>query len=170
MAAEIVRDDPPLVADERSVLLAFLDYHRDTLRQKCAGLNGGQMVQASVLPSELSLLGLVQHMTYVEWWWFEHTFANDPSPEPISTVVDRDADFHALDPDGCGEALDRFMTQCAHSRSIVNGAATLEVLAASTEREPRNLRWILVHMVEEYARHNGHADLLRQRIDGVVGE
>jgi hypothetical protein len=170
MAPDIVREDPPLVADERGSLTSWLDFHRSTLLQKCAGLSGAQMVQPAVPPSGLTLLGLVQHMTYVEWWWFEHIFAGGAMPEPICTDDDLDADFHALDPDHVDDALAAFRAQCAHSSAIVGGVESLETLIASAEREPRDLRWVMVHMIEEYARHNGHADLLRECIDGVVGD
>jgi hypothetical protein len=170
MAPEIVRVDPPLVADERVSLTSWLDFHRATLRQKCDGLSGPQMVQASVPPSGLTLLGLVQHMTYVEWWWFEHNFAGGDMPEPMCTDDDPDIDFHALDPDHLDAAWAAFGAQCAHSRALVEGATSLDAPSKSPERERRDLRWVMIHMIEEYARHNGHADLLRECIDGVVGD
>jgi hypothetical protein len=170
MAPEIVRDDPPLVSDERTALTSWLEFHRATLQQKCAGLTGAQMVRPGVPPSGLTLLGLVQHMTYVEWWWFEHVFAGGSMPEPICTDDDLDADFHALDPDQVDVALAAFGAQCDHSDAVVERAGSLDGLSVSAERDPRDLRWVLVHMIEEYARHNGHADLLRECIDGVVGD
>jgi Protein of unknown function (DUF664) len=170
MAPEIVREDPPLLADERTSLTSWLEFHRATMQQKCAGLSGAQMVQPAVPPSGLTLLGLVQHMTSVEWWWFEHVFAGGTMPEPICTDDDPEVEFHALDPDQVDDALAAFRAQCAHSNAIVAGAESLDLLSASPERDQRDLRWIMVHMVEEYARHNGHADLLRECIDGVVGD
>jgi hypothetical protein len=170
MAPEPVRDDPPLVADERTSLTAWLDFHRATLRQKCAGLTGAQMVEASVPPSVMTLLGLVQHMTLVEWGWFENSFAGGPAPEPIDTGHDREFEWRWLEPDRVEAALQAFERQCAHSRAIVAGAESLDVLSANPDEPTRDLRWIMVHMIEEYARHNGHADLLRERIDGVVGD
>jgi hypothetical protein len=170
MAPDTVRDEPPRVADERTALASWLDYHRATLRQKCEGLRRGDMVLASVPPSGLTLLGLVQHMTLVEWWWFERIFRDGPMPQPFSSDDDPDIEFHDLHPERVDEALGAFVDQCAHSRTIVDAAASLDELSASSERGTRDLRWILVHMIEEYARHNGHADLLRECIDGVVGE
>jgi hypothetical protein len=164
------RSEPPLVADERTSLAAWLDYHRSTLLQKCEGLSGEQMVRQSVPPSGLTLLGLVRHMFLVEWWWFEHIFAGSPSPDPISTPDDPDADFHQLNPAQVDAAILCFKEQCAHSRAMVDAAESLDALSMSSEREQRNLRWVVVHRIEEYARHNGHADLLRECIDGVVGE
>jgi hypothetical protein len=171
MAPEIVREDPPLVADERTSLTSWLEFHRATLQEKCAGLTGAQMVQPGVPPSELTLLGLVQHMTGVEWWWFEHIFAGGTMPPPPPGIDDDpDIEFHALDPDHVDEALDAFAVQCAHSNAVVAGAQSLDLLSASGERARRDLRWVMVHMIEEYARHNGHADLLRECIDVVVGD
>jgi hypothetical protein len=170
MAPELVRDDPPLVADERASLASWLDFHRTTLRQKCQGLTGQQMVQAAVPPSAMTLLGLVQHMSLVEWGWFEHSFADGPTSEPMETGGDPEAEWHMLDPDRVGEAWEIFERQCAHSRAIVDGAVSLDALSATTKEPIRDLRWIMVHMIEEYARHNGHADLLRECIDGVVGD
>jgi hypothetical protein len=132
-------------------------------------MDGSQLVRASVPPAPLSLLGLVRHMMLVEWWWFEHIFAAGPTPEPIATDVD-DADFNLLDPDRADADMAAFLEQCDHSRAIVKGADSLNVCSSSSDRETRELRWIMVHMIEEYARHNGHADLLRECIDGAVGE
>jgi hypothetical protein len=141
MPAAVNRTEPTFVSDERSSLVAWLDYHRATLLQKCEGLSGAQLAQASVPPSNLTLLGLLQHMLLVEWWWFEHIFADGPQPEPINAGDDAEYEFTHLVPD-------KF----------------------EAERETRDLRWILVHMIEEYARHNGHADLLREAIDGATGD
>ena len=170
MAPELVRDHPPLVADERTTLTSWLDFHRTTLRQKCEGLTGPQMVRASVPPSAMTLLGLVQHMTSVEWWWFEHIFAGGSAPEPIDSGADPEVEWHMLDPGRVAVALEEFEWQCAHSRAVVDQATSFNALSASPERPTRDLRWVTVHMIEEYARHNGHADLLRECIDGAVGD
>ena len=92
------------------------------------------------------------------------------SPEPFSTVDDRDADFNDLDPERAMADVDLFQRQCDLSRSIVGAAESLDVGSASTEKPTVSLRWVMIHMIEEYARHNGHADLLREQIDGAVGE
>ncbi|HEY3843216.1 MAG TPA: DinB family protein [Acidimicrobiales bacterium] len=170
MAANPPRVDPPRVAGERTMLDGWLDYHRATLLTKCEGLAPEELARASVPPSRLTLLGLVRHMALVEWWWFEHIFASGPQPEPINTEHDHDADFNEVVPEGASDALELFVRQCAHSRAITAEAESLDVLSTSPERETRDLRWIMVHMIEEYARHNGHADLLRECIDGVVGD
>ncbi|MGP0030723.1 MAG: DinB family protein [Acidimicrobiales bacterium] len=170
MAPDLVRDEPPFTAGELASLTAWLDYQRCTLRLKCDGLTGEQMVQPSVPPSGLTLLGLVQHMTLVEWWWFEHIFDGGATPQPYLSEDDPDYEFHALDPGRAEAALRAFVSQCAHSRAIVGRAESLDARSTSPERHTRDLRWIMVHMIEEYARHNGHADLLRECIDGTVGD
>jgi hypothetical protein len=170
MADEMTREEPPEVADERTSLSTWLDYQRATLLVKCQGLTGAELAQASAPPSVLTLLGLLQHMLGVEWWWFEHIFAGGDAAEPFPAGNDPDWEFTHLLADQAADTRARFVEQSAHSRSIVEAAESLDVLATSTERDPRDLRWIMVHMIEEYARHNGHADLLREAIDGAVGD
>ena len=109
-------------------------------------------------------------MALVEWWWFDHIFAGSTSPEPISTAEDRDADFNDLAPARAMADVELFREQCEASRAVVAATGSLDARSASTELPTVSLRWILVHMIEEYARHNGHADLLREQIDGAVGE
>jgi hypothetical protein len=152
------------------MLRAWLDFHRATLLQKCEGLSGAQLVTASVPPSGLTLLGLVQHMALVEWWWFEHIFAGGSMAEPYDTSEDPDFEFHHLVADEADVSLKLFRDLCAHARALEGAADSLDVTSVSSERPTRDLRWIMVHMIEEYARHNGHADLLRECIDGVVGD
>jgi hypothetical protein len=152
------------------MLTTWLDFQRATLLWKCEGLDGEALSRPGVPPSSLTLLGLVRHMAVVEWWWFDHIFTGSASPEPISTVEDRDADFNDLDPDRAMADVELFEQQCEVSRSVAAAAGSLEARSVSTERPTVSLRWILIHMIEEYARHNGHADLLREQIDGAVGE
>ena len=151
------------------MLTTWLDYQRATLLWKCEDLDGDALVRRDVPPSNLSLLGLVRHMALVEWSWFSRIFARDGRPAPIDTDADRDADFNDLDPARATVDIEAFLAECDVARAIVDGAESLDVMSAST-RVQVSLRWILVHMIEEYARHNGHADLLRERIDGTVGE
>jgi hypothetical protein len=171
----VTRPEPPTTGDEATMLAAWLDYQRSTLLWKCELLDGPALVRQGVPPSSLSLLGLVRHMTYVEWHWFDHVFAGSSSPEPISLADDPDADFNDLQSSAAMADVELFMRQCETSRAIVDDAADLDVLAALSASDAVggrviSLRWIMIHMVEEYARHNGHADLLREQIDGSVGE
>jgi Protein of unknown function (DUF664) len=169
MDAGADRPEPPITGDERSMLAVWLDYQRSTMLWKCDSLDGAELVRAGIPPSPLTLLGLVRHMTYVEWHWFVHVFAGSPAPPPISLEGDPDADFNDLRASAAAADIDRFQLQCDVSRAIGQNAADLECVAASPDR-PVSLRWIMIHMIEEYARHNGHADLLRELVDGSVGE
>jgi hypothetical protein len=147
----------------------WLDYQRATLLWKCELLEGDALARRSVPPSPISLLGIVRHMTLVEWSWFERVFAATGTPRPISTEHDEDADWNDLDPVRAMEDIELFQRQCDISRGIVAAAQSMDQLAADA-RDDVSLRWIMIHMIEEYARHNGHADFLRELIDGAVGE
>jgi uncharacterized damage-inducible protein DinB len=164
------RIDPPLEAGEREMLTSWLDWHRATLAHKCAGLTDAQLRELSNPPSQLSLLGLVRHMAEVERAWFRRVLAGEDVPLVYSAVGDFQEAYAAADAD-VAEAFDNWRTECELSRKITAEAASLE-LAGYNKKWQRSvsLRWILVHMIEEYARHNGHADMLRERIDGVTGE
>jgi hypothetical protein len=159
------RPQPPLVAPERAMLEAWLDFHRATLEFKCAGLDAAALRTAAVPPSPLTLLGLVRHLAEVERGWFAMVFAGETKEAIWSTNFDEDFDAETVEPD---EVFAAWRTECDRSRAIARAADSLDV-CAQTDPE-RSLRWIVVHMIEEYARHNGHADLIRERIDGVTGE
>jgi uncharacterized damage-inducible protein DinB len=164
IAPEVIRYDGPLPAGERAVLQLFLDWQRSTLLVKCAGLTGEQLAERTVPPSDLSLLGLIRHMTNVERAWFRQRFAD----EPVEDVYEREVAFQATDPARAAADYARFTEEIKHADAA---AANAPLEAGFTHRgETLSLRFIYVHMIEEYARHNGHADLLRERIDGVVGE
>ncbi len=169
MADEDTRQEPPFTADERTMLDGWLDFHRATLLHKCQGLTGEQLIQASVPPSTLTLLGLVQHMTLVEWWWFERIFAANGEPAPFETNDNPEYEFEVLVAETAEQVLGQFGVYCQRARDVI-AASSLDDLSQGTEREQRQLRWIVVHMIEEYARHNGHADLIRECLDGVVGD
>jgi uncharacterized damage-inducible protein DinB len=169
---EIARIDPPDVGGEEEMLLAWLDYHRATLELKCAGLDQEALSRQSVPPSDLSLIGIVRHMTEVERRWFEGRFLGEEIESPYQRPDSPNAAFAEAAAGDAKAELAAFRAQCARSREIVAAAESLE------QRAPRpsgrrliqpNLRYVLVHLVEEYARHNGHADLLRETIDGSVG-
>jgi uncharacterized damage-inducible protein DinB len=163
------RTDPPYEADERRMLDSWLDYHRATLAMKCEGLSDEQLRLRSVEPSSLSLLGLVRHLAEVERNWFRRALAGEDAPYLYASDDDPDGDFDNVDTADVAEAFATWRAECDHARRVA--AATPDLEATGVRRgRPVSLRWILVHMIEEYARHNGHADLLRERIDGAVGE
>jgi uncharacterized damage-inducible protein DinB len=172
------RVDPPLRAPEARTLLAFLDYHRDTLRMKVAGLDREQLGR-TVGPSTMTLGGLVKHLTLVEDSWFSVVLQGNPYAAPWADVDwDGDPDWEWRT--GAAEEPAELMTAYDETvkRVDANIAAALErdgldTLSAKPSRHGDglfSLRWIVLHMIEEYARHNGHADLLRESIDGQVGE
>jgi hypothetical protein len=161
------RTQPPTAAAERDTLTGFLAYQRETLAWKCSGLTGAQLRERAVPPSELSLIGLVRHMARVERSWFSYVLNGEKDPPPVWETGDT-ATF-AVDHADPGEALAVWRAECERSVEIVAAAPSLDV-AGSYDGETFSLRYILAHMIEEYARHNGHADLLRERLDGATGE
>ena len=163
------RPDPPLTADERTTLTAYLDWQRATFALKCAGVPADRMSDKGVPPSGLSLHGLVRHLTAVERWWFRIQFAGEDVPMLYYSDDDPDQDFQSLDGD-VAEALAAWRAECDESRRVVAETSTLDATGTvGRTGEPISLRAGLVKMIAEYARHNGHADLLRERIDGAVG-
>jgi uncharacterized damage-inducible protein DinB len=161
------RNDPPFVGDEKTMLEAWLDYHRATLVQKVEGLTEEQ-VRQTPLPSGTSLRGLVTHLTDVEKWWFAACVAGR-DVEFAWTDEDPDADWRAPEDVTIAELVAAYEAECARSREVLAGA-DLDTVVDIPERKPRSVRWVLVHMVEETARHNGHADVLRELVDGSVGD
>jgi uncharacterized damage-inducible protein DinB len=166
----VERTDPPPEADERTTLLSFLDYHRQTLAWKCDGLDHIQLRERNIPPSSLSLLGLVRHMADVERSWFRRTLGGEDVPRIYYSDEDPDGDFDNVDTADVDEAFATWRAECDRAREIVAATPSLDVTGTQRLGNKVSLRWILVHMIEEYARHNGHADLLRERIDGAVGE
>jgi uncharacterized damage-inducible protein DinB len=166
------RVEPPADADERTMLVGWLDYHRRTLAAKCDGLTDEQLKLRSVEPSSLSLLGLVRHLTDVERAWFRSVFEGDPNVPHYWTDASPDGDFDDLDDAPVDEVFARWRGEHAHGTRILQRTASLDVLAQGTSSRGLrpSLRWVLTHLIEEYARHNGHADLIRERIDGRTGE
>jgi uncharacterized damage-inducible protein DinB len=166
------RVDPDLLAPERAMLDEWLEYHRATLLMKCDDLTDDQLRHRSVPPSSMSLLGLVRHMADVERHWFRNRIGDEDAPALFWSDAHPDGDFDLVDDASVAAAFATFAEECAHSR-IVAGRLDLDA-TGSTDGDPRgelvSLRWVLVHMIEEYARHNGHADLLRECIDGAVGD
>jgi hypothetical protein len=170
-----VRTDPPDSGSERDLLTAFLDFQRDTVLLKTAGLTGEQL--ARTLPSSsLTLAGLLNHLALVEDSWFPVRFAGHPD-HLLWAGVDWDADpdfeFRTAIDLAPEELRARYAEACARSRAVVAAAASLDDLSVGTSSRTGNrwdLRWVLLHMIEETARHAGHADLLREALDGTTGE
>ena len=164
------RAEPGPSGGERQQLERWLDYHRLTLLSKCAGLTGEQLAIASVPPSNLTLLGLVRHMTDVERGWFRIRFADERLDWVYSTQEQPDADFENLDPAAAEYDYAAFLREIGLARAAVQDRSLDEAYFNDHRQAPMDLRWIYHHMIEEYARHNGHADLIRERIDGATGD
>jgi hypothetical protein len=174
------RIDPPLAADEATTLRAYLDYHRETFRWKCRGLTQEQLAQ-SLRPTDMTLGGMMKHLAVVESGWFEETFAGGAQMPPFDTVdwdADRDWEWHSARDDTPEQLLALFDEAVRRSDAVLDealgpdgvGLDGLSVLDAPDGAGRFSLRWIILHLIEEYARHNGHADLIRESIDGQTGE
>jgi uncharacterized damage-inducible protein DinB len=164
------RIEPPLAGDERATLTGFVDYQRQTLLLKCAGLTPEQLLLRAAPPSSLCLLGLVRHLTDVEYWWLHVNFGGS---EDVQLYGPGDADLEVTEADeqAVTAAFARFAEVAATSRGILADTALGTLTPTDPDTGKRfSLRWILAHLIEEYARHNGHADLIRQAIDGAIGE
>jgi uncharacterized damage-inducible protein DinB len=165
IAPDVARIDEPFTGPERGILDGFLDWHRSTLLWKCAGLTGEQLALASVQPSNLSLLGIVRHMADMERAWFRIRFRGEPLPRLYDY---EDAAFEHAGPARAEADFAAFAEECDLARKAVARASLDDEFTGGRGRT-LSLRWVYTHMIEEYARHNGHADLLRQRIDGATG-
>jgi uncharacterized damage-inducible protein DinB len=152
------------------MLDSWLEYHRATLAMKCEGLSTDELRRRAVPPSTLSLLGLVRHMADVERSWFRRVLAGEDAPPLYYTQTDRDGDFDNVDTADPEEAFSTWRGECEHARTVAAAHSLDDVVTHRLWGQSVSLRWIMVHMIEEYARHNGHADFLRECIDGSVGE
>jgi uncharacterized damage-inducible protein DinB len=164
------RGDPPFVADERTMLDSWLDFHRATLLMKCEGLGDKELRSRSVTPSTLSLLGLVRHMTEVERHWFRRVLRGEDAPPLYYSDDNEDGDFDDVDAADVAADFAAYKTEIDRCRAIAAEHGLDDIGRRQRHGADVSLRWICVHMIEEYARHNGHADFLRERIDGVTGE
>ncbi len=163
---------PPLHGPERESLTEWLRYHRETLAWKCDGLDPDQLCLRSVPPSTLSLIGLVRHMAEVERHWFRRLLAGETTDTAGPIYYDdtnRDGDFDDVDPSTVDAAMATWRRECERADEIV-ADLDLDETRFQDGRGDISVRWVLTHMIEEYARHNGHADLLRERIDGTTGD
>ncbi|OKI05004.1 Mini-circle protein [Streptomyces sp. CB02923] len=163
------RQQPPLVGGEREILTGYLEWHRATFELKCSGVPAERLSERTVPPSGMSLHGLIRHLAGVERWWFHLQFAGERTPMLYYSDEDPDQDFGELSGDPA-QALEVWREQCEHSRRIVAAAPSLDVTGThAASGGPVSLRRVLVGLIAEYAQHNGHADLLRERIDGAAG-
>ena len=164
----VQRADAPMRADEHTALSAWLDYHRATLLMKLEGLDDEQL-RRPVVPSGVSLLGIVKHLTQVEHGWFVRQFAGIDEPRLFSTDDDPDADFRIEPDETTIDIVEGYLRVCDRSDEISAGAS-LDATFEERWRGTTDLRWLLIHMIEETARHNGHADVIRELIDGATGD
>jgi uncharacterized damage-inducible protein DinB len=162
------RVDPPRIADERAMYQAWLEFHRGTLLWKCAGLTDDQLKTAAVSPSSLTLLGLVRHMAEVERSWFRTRAAGLELQDLYCSDDDEDGDFDNVADAVVEQDLATYKAECLAADEAARELSLDHTFAG--RRGPISLRWVYVHMIEEYARHNGHADLLRERLDGATGD
>ena len=164
------RPEVPPTGDERALLTALLDWHRATFEAKCTGLPADRLAEKAVPPSGLSLHGLVRHLAGVERWWFRIQLAGEDLPMLFYSddEPDLDFDFDVADADPVAD-LQTWRRECAASRAVVEARQLDDTGTRKRDGSPISLRFVLAHMLAEYARHNGHADLLRERIDGATG-
>lgn len=169
------RTEVPLNGDERAMLNAFLDAQRDTLEWKCSGLTPEQLKEAASPPSSLTLLGLLRHLTEVEYFWMEAILLGKGNNLGLYSGQENPAEgdraWTDLESHSADDVLHNWKAACDAARRNAASLPDLDAPAAYPwDDQPVTLRWITVHMIREYARHTGHADLLRERIDGATGE
>ena len=174
---QATRVEAPIRADEVTALRGFLDYHRDTFRWKCSGLTQRQLAQR-LPPSEMTLGGMMKHLALVEVGWFGKTLDGQPYPPLFDSVdweSDPDWEWRTAaddDPQELREIYDDCVSRAdaAIEEALSRRGLDTESVGQSSSDGAFNLRWIMLHLIEEYARHNGHADLIRESIDGETGE
>ena len=164
----VERVDVPYEGNERDLLNAMLDYHRATILMKIEGLDDEQLRRVMV-PSQVSLLGLIKHLTSVEHSWFAVRLGGADEPYLFYTPEDPDADFRIEDHESTQEIVDGYLRLCERSRAVVAQVRSLDETFEHPKRGSVSVRWLLLHMIEETARHNGHADIMREQIDGATG-
>jgi Protein of unknown function (DUF664) len=171
------RENGPALGDERTALVEFLRCARLTLEMKCAGLDAEGLARRSVAPSTMSLLGLVRHLAEMERHSFRQVMAGQDAPRLYCSETDRDGDFDGAvaDPEVVAEAWEAWRTEVAFAERFVAESPSLDVTAKARQgigsgEGPISLREVLLEMIWEYARHLGHADLLREQVDGRIGQ
>jgi uncharacterized damage-inducible protein DinB len=168
-APQIPRQSTPDVAGERQMLEAWLDFHRQTLLSKCSGLTAEQLRQRSAPPSTMSLLGLVRHMADVERGWFRRRIAGEDISFLYSSEADPDGEFDNVEDADAERDFAAYREEVELARRAVAGRELDGTFYHERREVMMSVRWVYLHMIEEYARHNGHADLLRERTDGATG-
>lgn len=165
------RTDGPMTGTERAVLDHWLDLYRETVLLKITGLTAEQLTRRAVPPSSMSLLGVIRHLTEVEAYWLRVVLLDEQDvPDYYCTPVRRDGDFDDVDPATAGADIAAYMAELVTTRTNVSAWTDLGAPVRGLRKGKQvNLRWILTHLVEEYARHLGHMDLLREAIDGRTG-
>ncbi len=173
------RPEPPQHAGEVATLVGFLDYHRATLEWRCRGLTDEQL-NATLHPTSMTLAGMLKHLALVEDDWLTANVGQLPMPQPWRSVEwseDWDWDWHSAATDSGDDLRGLWQVAVERSRVVLTSRLDEDPVGALDRsytafggRGSVSLRWVLVHMIEEYARHNGHADLLREAIDGETGE
>ena len=165
-APEVTLPDGPLTGEDRPMLEGFLAWHRALLQHKCAGLTGEQLARRSVPPSNLSLLGLVRHMAKVERKWFRELIAGQQLEPMYDPALGKDADFEDLDPAKAQADYERLLEECRLAGEVLAAASYEQTI--ESRMGVMSVRAVVVHMIEEYAQHSGHADLLRECVDGTT--
>lgn len=165
-APEVTLPDGPLTGEDRPMLEGFLAWHRALLQHKCAGLTGEQLALRSVPPSNLSLLGLVRHMAKVERKWFRELIAGQELEPMYDPALGKDADFEDLDPARAQADYERLLEECRLAEEVLAAASYEQTI--ESKMGVMSVRAVVVHMIEEYAQHSGHADLLRECVDGTT--
>ena len=168
-ASPISRSEPPKNAGEREALVGWLDYHRATLLTKLEGLDDDQL-RRPMVPSGVCLLGLVKHLTAVEHGWFVVDFAQAEEQYLFVRADGTEADFTIEPGDTTESVVSGYVQACERGRAVVEAAGSLEATVQHPEVGELGLRWVVTHMIEETARHNGHADIIRELIDGATGD
>jgi len=168
---EDARTDGPMTGDERVVLDHWLDLYRETVLLKIAGLDADQLARRAVPPSSMSLIGVVRHLTEVEAYWLRVVLLDEQDvPDYYCTPASPDGDFDDIDPAAAAADVAAYRAELVTTRANTAAWTDLDTPVRGLRRgNPVNLRWILTHLIEEYARHLGHMDLLREAIDGRTG-
>ena len=173
IAPVVDRPEGPNIAPERVAMETLLDHHRATLLWKCGGLTGEQLAARTVPTSTMSLLGLVRHLSDVERSWFRRRIAGEAIDPLYWSDASPDGDFDDLDPAGAEADFATYAAEVEAARAVLAARDYDDTFAArhsDGSEETIDIRTLVLHMIEEYARHNGHADLLREAIDGTTGE